>query len=165
MVDLVLDDLRGETGERCVALAEFPIHIIHFDALVSDGAALALEREATFRRIERAVFGGDVWIEHHENAAAEILIHKSDDALGNADHIGRHAHATIAMRVQRVFQVLCHGQILFGVLGCGGRLAQKWDGRHDLTLHVIPLVGCCRSANIVASHGCETDGWANLSIP
>ena len=165
VVDLVLDDLRGETGERCVALAEFPIHIIHFDALVSDGAALALEREATFRRIERAVFGGDVWIEHHENAAAEILIHKSDDALGNADHIGRHAHATIAMRVQRVFQVLRHGQILFGVLGCGGRLAQKWDGRHDLTLHVIPLVGCCRSANIVASHGCETDGWANLSIP
>ncbi len=76
-------------------------------------------------------FGGDVWIEHHENAAAEILIHKSDDALGNADHIGRHAHATIAMRVQRVFQVLRHGQILFGVLGCGGRLAQKWDGRHD----------------------------------
>lgn len=57
VVDLVLDDLRGETGERCVALAEFPIHIIHFDALVSDGAALALEREATFRRIERAVFG------------------------------------------------------------------------------------------------------------
>ena len=109
--------------------------MIHFDALVSDGAALALEREATFRRIERAVFGGDVWIEHHENAAAEILIHKSDDALGNADHIGRHAHAARA------------------VVG------------HELTLHVIPLVGCCRSANIVASHGCETDGWANLSIP
>ena len=42
VVDLMLDDLRGETGERSVALAEFPIHIIHFDALVSDGAALAL---------------------------------------------------------------------------------------------------------------------------
>lgn len=36
-------------------------------------------------------------------------VHKRDDAFGHADHIGRHAHAAIAIRVKRVLQVLCHG--------------------------------------------------------
>ena len=43
MIDLMLDDLRGETSERGMTLAELAIRIRHLDALEADRAALAFE--------------------------------------------------------------------------------------------------------------------------
>ena len=43
MIDLMLDDLRGETSERGMALAELAIRIRDLNALEADRAALAFE--------------------------------------------------------------------------------------------------------------------------
>ena len=71
--------------------------------------ALAVEGQAAFGSVVGTVLRGDARIEHDGDTATQILVHKRDDAFGYADHIGRHAHAAIAMRVKRVLQVLCHG--------------------------------------------------------
>lgn len=43
MIDLVLDDLRGETSERGMTFAELAIRIRDLNALEADRAALAFE--------------------------------------------------------------------------------------------------------------------------
>ena len=48
MIDLVLDDLRGETSERGMTLAELAIRIRDLNALEANRAALAFERQAAF---------------------------------------------------------------------------------------------------------------------
>ena len=75
----------------------------------------------------------------NEDAAAEILIHEGDDALGDADHVRGHTDATIAVRVKGVLDVLSHGKVLVRVLRVPGRLFQKRDGCHDLSLHALFL--------------------------
>lgn len=105
----MLDDLRGEASERGMAFAEPAVLIRHLDALVSQCMTLAIEGQAALGSVVGAVLRGDVRIEHDGDTATQILVHKRDDAFGHADHIGRHAHAAIAMRVKRVLQVLCHG--------------------------------------------------------
>lgn len=109
MIDFMLDDLRGETSERGMALAELAIRIRDLNALEADRAALAFEGQTAFGSIVGAVFRSDRRVEHYEDATAEILVHECNDALRDADHVCGHAHAAIAMRVKRVLQVLCHG--------------------------------------------------------
>lgn len=59
MIDLVLDDLRGETSECGMALAELAIRIRDLNALEADRAALAFERQAAFGGVVGAVFRSD----------------------------------------------------------------------------------------------------------
>ena len=112
MIDLVLDDLRGETSERGMALAELAIRIRDLNALEADRAALAFEGQAAFGGVVGAVFRSDRRVEHYEDATAEILVHECNDALRDADHVCGHADAAVAVRVKRVFEILCDGKIL-----------------------------------------------------
>lgn len=142
MIDLVLDDLRGETSERGMALAELAIRIRDLNALEADRAALAFERQAAFGGVVGAVFRSDRRVEHYEDATAEILVHECNDALRDADHVCGHADAAVAVRVKRVFEILCDGKILGRIERLRRRLAQKRNGRHDFALHVMfPLAG------------------------
>ena len=142
MIDLVLDDLRGETSECGMALAELAIRIRDLNALEADRAALAFERQAAFGGVVGAVFRSDRRVEHYEDATAEILVHECNDALRDADHVCGHADAAIAMCVERVLEILCDGKILGRIERLRRRLAQKRNGRHDFTLHVVlPLAG------------------------
>ena len=50
MIDLVLDDLRGETSECGMTLAELAIRIRHLNALEADRAALAFEGQTALDR-------------------------------------------------------------------------------------------------------------------
>lgn len=84
--DLVLDDLRGETSECGMALAELAIRIRDLNALEANRAALAFERQAAFGGVVGAVFRSDRRVEHYEDATAEILVHECNDALRDADH-------------------------------------------------------------------------------
>lgn len=137
MVDLMLDDLRGETGERGMALAEFAVEVRHLDTLVAHGMAFSLKGKASFGGVERTVSRGDLRVEHDADTAAEILVHEGDDSLGNADHVRGHADAAIAVSFERVFEVLGHGEVLIRVPRILGRSLQKRDGCHDCSLHVL----------------------------
>lgn len=142
MIDLVLDDLRGETSERGMTLAELAIRIRHLDALEADRAALAFERQAAFGGVVGAVFRSDRRVEHYEDATAEILVHECNDALRDADHVCGHADAAVAVCVECVFEILRDGKILGRIERLRRRLAQKRNGRHDFALHVMfPLAG------------------------
>ena len=142
MIDLVLDDLRGETSECGMTLAELAIRIRHLDALEADRAALAFEGQAAFGGVVGAVFRSDRRVEHYEDATAEILVHECNDALRDADHVCGHADAAVAVCVKRVFEILRDGKILGRIERFRRRLAQKRNGRHDFALHVMfPLAG------------------------
>lgn len=163
MIDLMLNDLRGETGERGMALAEFAVGIRHFDALVTYGVAFSLKGKTSFGGVERAVSRGDFGIEHDEDAAAEILIHEGDDALGNADHIRGHADAAIAVCFEGVFEILGHGEILIRVPCVLGRLLQKRDGRHDCLLHALLFSSLCDDF-FVGVYGVVCMAWRVISL-
>lgn len=153
MIDLVLDDLRGETSERGMTLAELAIRIRDLNALEADRAALAFEGQTAFGGVVSAVFRSDRRVEHYEDATAEILVHECNDALRDADHVCGHSDAAVAVCVERVFEILRDGKILGRIERLRRRLAQKRNRRHDFTLHVMfPLAGSfagCWSANIV----------------
>ena len=114
VIDLMLDDLRGPAGERGMTLAHTAVLICHLDASVPQRPALALERQAAFGGVERAVGGGDAWVEDDGDAAAHLLVHERDDRLGLADHVRRHADAAAAVGLQRVAQVVGDGQVVGG---------------------------------------------------
>lgn len=59
MIDLVLDDLRGEASERGMAFAELAIRIRDLNALEADRAALAFEGQAAFGGVVGTVLRGD----------------------------------------------------------------------------------------------------------
>ena len=142
MIDLMLDDLRGETSECGMTLAELAIRIRHLDALEADRAALAFERQTAFGGVVGAVFRSDRRVEHYEDATAEILVHECNDALRDADHVCGHADAAVAVCVECVFEILRDGKILGRIERLRRRLAQKRNGRHDFALHVMfPLAG------------------------
>lgn len=142
MIDLVLDDLRGEASERGMAFAELAIRIRDLNALEADRAALAFERQAAFGGVVGAVLRGDRRVEHYEDATAEILVHECNDALRDADHVCGHADAAVAVCVECVFEILRDGKILGRIERLRRRLAQKRNGRHDFALHVMfPLAG------------------------
>ena len=142
MIDLVLDDLRGETSECGMTLAELAIRIRDLDALEADRAALAFEGQAALGGVVGAVFRSDRRVEHYEDATAEILVHECNDALRDADHVCGHADAAVAVCVECVFEILRDGKILGRIERLRRRLAQKRNGRHDFALHVMfPLAG------------------------
>ncbi len=98
-----------------MALAEPAVLIRHFDTLVTQRVALAIERQASFRSVVGAVLRGDARIEHHDDAAAELLVHERDDAFALADHVRGHTDAAIAVRVECVLQILCYGEVGFRI--------------------------------------------------
>lgn len=112
MIDLVLDDLRGEAGERLLARLEASVLEAHLDGAVARCAAAARKRQAALLGLVRARAADDLRVEHD---ARGTLVVEDDDALGRADHVGRHADALVGMRRERVEQVLrrlgvgCHG--------------------------------------------------------
>ena len=111
MVDLVLDDLRRPAGEGFQPGLEFFILPLDLDGLKPFRFPDAGEGEAALLGLIRPGLPDDDGIEHHH---VRPLVVKGDDALANADHVGRHAHAAVLVGGQGVQQVLApHGQ--FGI--------------------------------------------------
>ena len=106
MVDLVLDDLGCPAGEGLQPGLELFVLPLDLDGLEPFRFPDAGEGEAALLGLIRPGLPDDDGVEHYH---VRPLVVKGDDALANTDHVGRHAHAAIAMRVKRVLQVLCHG--------------------------------------------------------
>ena len=63
VVDLVLDDLRGEAGERLLARLEAPVLEAHLDGAVARCAAAAGEGQAALLGLVRARAADDLRVE------------------------------------------------------------------------------------------------------
>ena len=108
MVDLVLDDLRREAGIGFDSRLKLLVLVLHLDRAVAFGFARAGQGQAALFRLVSAGALDDLRVEHHRRAAVVV---EDDDPLGHADHVGRHAHAAVPVRYQRVPQVLRDRQI------------------------------------------------------
>ena len=102
MVDLVLDDLRRPADEGLEACLEFFVLPLDLDGLKPFCFPDAGEGEAALLGLIRPGLPDDDGIEHHH---VRPLVVEGDDALTNADHVGRHAHAARLVGDQGVQQV------------------------------------------------------------
>ena len=99
MIDLVLNDLRRPAGERFNARLELLVLPLHLDGLITLCFPRAGQGQAALLRVIRRGFFDDHGIEH-DHVCTNVV--ERDDALVDADHIRRHAHAAILVRGQRV---------------------------------------------------------------
>ena len=134
MVDLVLDDLSRPAGEGFQPGLEFFILPLDLDGLEPFRFPDAGEGEAALLGLIRPGLPDDDGIEHHH---VRPLVVKGDNALANADHVGRHAHAAVLVGGQGVQQVLGCGQIIRR--GGGGLLGEKRLIPADLTNQTVFL--------------------------
>ena len=116
MIHLRLDDLRRPAGEVLEACLHVQGLIPDLDSLITFTFTWAAEkRQAAFLSVVHAVLLDDFGIEHDRvGRSSSALVKKGDDALTHADHIRCHADTGLLMRHQRVKQVLCDLQIIFG---------------------------------------------------
>lgn len=107
VVHFMLDNLCSPAGER--SPLQLPIHVpeFHLDFFVSGGFADTGKGEAAFFRLEGVLCREDSRIEHDHIHDAHVYY---DDALSDTDHVGRHAHASVSVRLQGVHQIPadCH---------------------------------------------------------
>ena len=115
VIDLMLNDLRGEAGVARRPPSEALILILYADRLISGaGSGASQEREAAFLRLICAGPADDLRVIHHRIFA---VVTERDDALRDADHIRRHADAGFLMRHERVQQIPPdEGILLYGGL-------------------------------------------------
>ena len=109
MVDLVLNDLRRPAGERFNARLELLILPLHLDGLITLCFPRAGQGQAALLRVIGRGFFDDHRIEHDH---VITIVVERNNALVDADHIRRHAHAAILVRGQRIQQVLRQAQIV-----------------------------------------------------
>ena len=103
MVDFVLNDLRRPAGERLDARLELLILPLHLNGLVALRFPRAGQGQAALLRVIGRGFFDDCGIEHDH---VITIVVERNNALVDADHIRRHAHAAILVRGQRIQQVL-----------------------------------------------------------
>ena len=99
MVDLVRNDLRRPAGERLDARLELLILPLHLDGLVALCFPRAGQGQAALLRGLRRGFFDDHGVEH-DHVLTNIV--KRNNALVDANHICRHAHAAVLVRGQRI---------------------------------------------------------------
>lgn len=139
MIDLMLNDLGGESAERPMPFAQPQILPDQFNPFIACSAALALQRQASFRGLVFTISSHDAWVEHNRDASAEIRIHERDDSFAYTDHVGGHAHASVPVGVQCVGKVIGRRYVVGG--GRGRRLTEERYRGHDGTLHtaIMPI--------------------------
>ena len=102
MVDFMLDNLCGPAAEGLDArlhLGGLPLHLHRLVALAL--ARAAEQRQTPLLGFVRAVRPQNLGVEHRH---IRTVVVKHDDALFHANHIRRHADATVLMRGQRIEQ-------------------------------------------------------------
>ena len=99
MVDFVLNDLRRPAGKCFDARLELLVLPLHLDGLVSLRFPRAGQRQAALLRVIRRGFFDDHRIEHDHVCAVVV---KRNNALVDANHIRRHAHAAVLVRGEGV---------------------------------------------------------------
>ena len=103
MVKFMLNDLCRPAGKCFDARLELLILPLHLDGLVALCFPRAGQRQAALLRVIRRGFFDDHGIEH-DHVCTNVV--ERDDALVDANHIRRHAHAAILVRGERVQQIL-----------------------------------------------------------
>ena len=99
MVNFMLNDLRRPAGERFNARLELLILPLHLDGLITLCFPRAGQGQAALLRVIGRGFFDDHGIEH-DHVCTNVV--ERDDALVDANHIRRHAHAATLVRGQRV---------------------------------------------------------------
>lgn len=135
VVHFMLDDLCGPAGER--SPLQLPIHVteLHFDFLVPGGFADAGEGKASLFRLEGFLCREDFRVEHDHIHDAHA---HNDDVLPDANHVGRHAHAPVAVRPQSVHQIPANRHIFFR---CRLRLLSQEKGIfHNFSYHLSSYI-------------------------
>lgn len=135
VVDLVLDDLRGEAMEGAGAGPEALVEIADLNRAVAHGVAFARQREAGFARLVRAAALEDRWVVHEQRGAPVV---DGDDAPPLPDHVGGEAYALVRMGGECVQQVLAACGVVWR--GVFGRQAQHERGCDDRSNHGFLLV-------------------------
>ena len=95
MVDLMLNDLRHPAGECPDARLELLILPLHLDGLVALCFPRAGQGQAALLRVLGRGFFDDHRVEH-DHVLTNVV--ERNNALVDADHICRHAHAAILVR-------------------------------------------------------------------
>ena len=99
MVNLMLNDLRCPAGECPDARLELLILPLHLDGLKPLRFPRAGQGQAALLRVIGRGFFDDHGIEHDH---VITIVVERNNALVDADHIRRHAHAAVLVRGQRV---------------------------------------------------------------
>ena len=130
MINLMLNDLSAEVRQLAVLRLPIRVEVLHLDLLEPHRRADAVQRQASLLRLIRPRLRDDDGVEHHDVLAAHI---DDDDILSHADHIRRHADASVPVSAQRVAQVLRQRQI--APLRRFGRLAEEKHIPDNFFLH------------------------------
>ena len=99
----MLNDLRRPAGERFNARLELLILPLHLDGLKPLRFPRAGQGQAALLRVIRRGFFDDHGIEH-DHVCTNVV--ERDDALVDANHIRRHAHAAILVRGERMHNLI-----------------------------------------------------------
>ena len=143
MIDLVLDDLRREAGVSFYAGLKLLVPVPHPDRTVPLRFARAGQGQASLFGFISPGTPDDFRVEHHRRGAVVV---EDDDPPGNADHVGRHAHAAVPVRFERVPQVLRNRQVHHrrrsGLPGKKDRVFHNGSD-HDAPLTACRIWRCC----------------------
>ena len=120
MVNLMLNDLRGEIRQLAVLRLPIRVEVLHLDLLEAHRRADAIQRQTSLLRLIRPRLRDDDGVEHHDVFASHI---DDDDTLPHANHIRRHADASVPVGAEGVAQILRQRQI--APLRRFGRLAEE----------------------------------------
>ena len=108
MIHLMLADLGWPAGEFLALFFPIPVVVFDFDVLVPLCFPHAWQGEATFFCFVGAAFADDHRVEHDDVAESGVY---DDDAFFHADHICRHAHTGLPIRLQGIQQISSNRKI------------------------------------------------------
>ena len=104
----MLRDLSCPSGQFLSLLFPAGIIVFHFDFLISGCLANSFQGQTSFLRLISSPSGNDHRIKHHHIAQAHI--HDNNIFL-HTDHICRHAHTCLPIRLQGIQQISSNRKI------------------------------------------------------
>ena len=121
----MLDDLSSPAGIGLEPCLERFILVTNLDGAIPFGFPCTGERQTPFFGLIRAGEFDDFGVEH--DRCGSVII-EDDDALGHADHVGRHTHAAGSVGLECIAKILRDGQILF-------RRRNRFPGKKERVFH------------------------------
>ena len=105
MVNLMLDDLRREVGERPRMLLAAWVGVRYFNRLIARRLLRSSMTQTSFFRFVWPLLLRNTRVQHHQ-------IHRSNryynNVLLHTNHIRRHAYTAVAVGTKRMLQVADH---------------------------------------------------------
>ena len=99
MVDLMLDDLRREVGERSRMLLAARVGVGYFNRLIARRLLRARMAQTSFFRFIGPLLFRNPWVQHYQ-------IHRTNrydnNVLLHTNHIRCHPHTTVAVGAKRI---------------------------------------------------------------